>query len=164
MAGCGGGGGGGGIHSFGSIRYCGRFCRTLIIFRITHRMLTGFQCVCCCAIRCLYHRCSIRVIMMIWSTIFQWMCKLCIGWYRLTLFMVLDKFIRKDELKSFDSEWIHVAWFDFYTHWMFACYCIEAWATQADGCEQTFVRQSCPVLWTVSTENMSTWSEIQLKK
>lgn len=108
----GGGSGGGGIHSYGSIRYCGCLCRTLIIFCITHWMFAGFQWIGWCAIRCLYHRCSIRMIMMIRTTIFQWMCKLRVGWNRLTLFVVLEKFVQKSKLKTSDSKSFHMAWID----------------------------------------------------
>lgn len=155
---------GGGIHSCGSIRHCGHLCRTLIIFWIAHWMFAGFQWIGWGAIRCWYHRRSICMIMMTRTTIFQRMCKLRVGWNWLTLFMVLDGFIEKDKLKRFDSRPVHTAWFKSSTHWMFACYGIEARTTQTDGCKQTFVRQSCPILGTVSAENMSTWSVMQLKR
>lgn len=99
---------GDGTNSYGSIRYCSRLCRTLIIFRITHWMFAGFQCIWWCAIRCLYRRCSIRMKMMIWITIFQWMCKLRIGWNRLTLFISLNNFFKK-------TNWNQLIWNCF--HW-----------------------------------------------
>lgn len=114
MASCGDcdGGGGGGvcIHSSGSIRHCGRLCRTLIIFWITHWMFAGFQWIGWCAIRCRYRRCSIRVIMMIRTTIFQRMSKLRVGWNWLTLFMVLD---RKRQIENiwFDVISFGMIWF-----------------------------------------------------
>lgn len=116
------------MASCGSICHCGRLCWTLIIFQITHWMFAGFQWICWCAIRCWYRRCSIRMIMMVVITIFQWMCKLRIGWNWLTLFVVL-----KDQWKN--TNWINenrdlcigylLIWFDL-IHLLTGCLVVTA--------------------------------------
>lgn len=121
MASCGCGNGGGGINSYGSIRYGGRFGRALIVFRITHWMFARFQCICWCAIRCLYRRRSIRMIVMIWITIFQWMCNLRIGWNRLTLFIILNDLFKKRQIEMISYIRINPTSSDFCIHSLDIC-------------------------------------------